>query len=86
MIPTREAIRAIQRSKPAQLDTPLRNRTHTIAAGTSDEWAHKYPRQQGADTAPWLKDHKFWPFVGRIDNPYGDRNLVCVCPPMSEYA
>ena len=43
------------------------------------------PRQLAAFPAKWLHDHKFWPPVGRIDNPYGDRNLVCVCPPLSDY-
>ncbi len=86
MISIREEIRAIESGKLDKIDNPLKNAPHTIAAVTSDEWAHKYPRQQAAYPAPWLKDHKFWPFVGRIDNPYGDRNLVCVCPPMSEYA
>ena len=49
-------------------------------------WKHSYSREQAAYPAPWLKDSKFWPAVGRIDNSYGDRNLVCTCPPMSEYS
>ena len=51
----------------------------------SDEWNHKYPRSLAAFPKPWLRDNKFWPAVGRIDNPYGDRNLVCTCPPMDTY-
>jgi glycine dehydrogenase len=51
----------------------------------SDQWAHKYGREQAAFPAPWLRDHKFWPHVGRIDNPFGDRNLMCTCPPVGEY-
>jgi glycine dehydrogenase len=86
MIAIREEIRSIEDGRLDKADNPLKNAPHTIAAVTSDEWPHKYPRQQAAYPAPWLKDHKFWPAVGRIDNPYGDRNLVCVCPPMAEYS
>ena len=52
---------------------------------TSDSWAHKYGRERAAYPLPWVKSHKFWPSVGRIDNAFGDRNLVCACPPMSDY-
>jgi glycine dehydrogenase len=86
MISIRQEIRDIEEGRLDRADNPLKNAPHTIAAATSDEWTHKYPRQQAAYPAPWLRDHKFWPAVGRIDNPYGDRNLVCVCPPMAEYA
>jgi glycine dehydrogenase len=51
----------------------------------SDAWSHKYPREKAAYPAAWLRDAKFWPSVGRIDNPYGDRNLVCTCAPMEAY-
>lgn len=64
----------------------MKHAPHTAAAIASDGWKHAYSREQAAYPAPWLKDHKFWPAVGRIDNPFGDRNLVCTCPPMSEYA
>jgi glycine dehydrogenase len=53
---------------------------------TANDWKHPYTREVAAFPAPWLRDNKFWPFVGRVDNPYGDRNLVCTCPPMSTYA
>jgi len=55
---------------------------HTIASLTIDAWTHPYSRELAGYPASWLRDHKFWPSVGRIDNPYGDRNLVCSCPPM----
>ena len=51
----------------------------------SDTWSHKYLREQAAYPAAHLREYKFWPAVGRIDNPFGDRNLVCTCPPMSAY-
>ena len=60
----------------------LKHAPHTAAALVSDTWSHKYSREPAAYPAAWLRDHKFWPAVGRIDNPYGDRNLVCTCPPM----
>jgi glycine dehydrogenase len=51
---------------------------------TASEWSHPYSREQAAYPAPWLKEHKFWPSVGRIDNVYGDRNLFCSCIPVAE--
>jgi glycine dehydrogenase len=85
MIAIREEIRAIEKGKADRADNVLKNAPHTAAALVSDNWAHKYSREQAAYPAPWLKAHKFWPAVGRIDNPYGDRNLVCTCPPMETY-
>ncbi len=49
---------------------------------TADAWDHKYGRERAAFPVAGLRDNKFWPFVGRIDNPYGDRNLVCTCAPV----
>ena len=46
----------------------------------------QYSRERAAYPAPWLREHKFWPYVGRVDNVYGDRNLVCSCPPLEIYA
>ena len=63
----------------------LKHAPHTAASLLADNWSHKYSREQAAYPAPWLREHKFWPAVGRIDNPYGDRNLVCTCPPMEHY-
>ena len=51
----------------------------------AEEWTHPYPRERAAFPAPWTRDHKFWPTTGRVDNAYGDRNLVCACPPIEEY-
>ena len=53
---------------------------------SANEWTHPYPREHAAYPLPWVKANKFWPSVGRIDNPYGDRNLICICPPMETYA
>jgi glycine dehydrogenase len=86
MIAIREEIRAIEQGASDKTDNPLKNAPHTAASVSADEWKHPYPRSQAAFPLPWIRDHKFWPSVGRIDNPYGDRNLVCTCPPMSTYA
>ena len=66
-------------------DNMLKNAPHTAAAVTAEEWEHGYPRSQAAYPAPWLREHKFWPHVGRVDNALGDRNLVCACPPIESY-
>ena len=66
-------------------DNPLKNAPHTAHAIASDEWNHPYSRQKAAYPAPYLNNHKYWPSVGRIDNAYGDRNLICTCPPVEVY-
>ena len=85
MLSIREEIRAIENGDMDRDDNPLRNAPHTMQKIGSDEWPHSYPRSQAAWPPPWLRQSKFWPAVGRIDNTYGDRNLVCSCPPMSDY-
>ncbi len=66
-------------------DNVLKNAPHTAAQVTADTWSHPYSREQAAYPLAWVKANKFWPHVGRIDNPYGDRNLMCICPPMEAY-
>ncbi|MBI9073678.1 MAG: aminomethyl-transferring glycine dehydrogenase [Melioribacteraceae bacterium] len=66
-------------------DNPLKNAPHTSLEVTSDEWTHSYSRQKAAYPAEWIKVHKFWPYVGRVNNTYGDRNLMCTCLPISDY-
>jgi glycine dehydrogenase len=66
-------------------NNPLKRAPHTAAVVAADEWDRPYSRELAAYPAPWLREHKFWPYVGRIDNVYGDRNLVCSCLPMEEY-
>jgi len=85
LIAIRAEIRAIEEGKVSREDNVLKGAPHTAATVSANEWKHAYPREQAAYPAPWLKDFKFWPSVGRVDNPYGDRNLVCSCPPMSAY-
>ncbi|MCA9666686.1 MAG: aminomethyl-transferring glycine dehydrogenase [Myxococcales bacterium] len=85
MITIREEIRAIEAGELDRDDNPLRNAPHTAQVVTADAWPHPYSREQAAYPAPWLRQHKFWPPVGRVDNAYGDRNLVCTCPPIEAY-
>jgi glycine dehydrogenase len=84
LITIREEIRAVERGEIDATDNPLVNAPHTAEAVSADDWAHPYSRRLAAYPAPWLQQHKYWPPVGRIDNAYGDRNLVCSCPPLEE--
>ncbi|MEA2734838.1 MAG: glycine dehydrogenase, partial [Humisphaera sp.] len=86
LIRIREEIRAIENGQADKIDNVLRGAPHTAAAVVADDWTHPYRRSDAAFPAPWVKDKKFWPAVGRIDNPFGDRNLVCACPPMEMYS
>jgi len=63
-------------------DNLLKNAPHTAHSVITGEWPHAYTREQAAYPAPWLREHKFWPSVGRIDNVWGDRNLFCACVPV----
>ena len=75
---------AIESGKLDRANNPLKNAPHTAACVTSDEWTRPYPRSQAAWPAPWLRQHKFWPSVARIDNVHGDRHVFCSCPPLLE--
>jgi len=66
-------------------DSPLRNAPHTMDTILSEKWDRPYTREVGAYPAPWIRANKFWPTCGRVDNVYGDRNLVCTCPPLEAY-
>ena len=85
MIGIRQEIREIEEGKADRADNVLKNAPHSAGSALSDSWNHKYGREKAVFPAAWVRENKFWPFVGRIDNPFGDRNLVCTCPPMSEY-
>ena len=86
LISIREEVRAVEEGTVDAEDNVLKNAPHTAAAITSDDWSHPYTREQAAFPATWVREHKFWPPVARIDNAYGDRNLVCVCLPIEAYA
>jgi glycine dehydrogenase len=86
MIAIRREIQDVIDGRIDPKDNALKNAPHTAAVVASDDWSHAYSRQQAAYPLPFVRAHKFWPAVGRIDNPYGDRNLFCACPPIEEFA
>jgi glycine dehydrogenase len=86
MIRIRQEIQAIIDGRADRKDNVLKNAPHTAGAVASDDWTHAYSREEAAYPVPYLRTHKFWPSVGRIDNPFGDRNLVCACPPIEAFA
>jgi glycine dehydrogenase len=86
MMAIRREIAAIEEKRIDAMDNPLKNAPHTIEALLTRDWSHPYSREEAAFPAPWTREHKFWPSVGRIDGAYGDRNLICLCQPVEEYA
>jgi glycine dehydrogenase len=85
MIAIREEIRAVEEGRADRGNNPLKNAPHTMQAVVASDWDRPYSREEAAFPAPWVRAHKFWPAVARIDNAYGDRNLVCTCPPVEVY-
>jgi glycine dehydrogenase len=85
MISIHGEIKAIESGRADRANNVLKNAPHTAEAVISDKWDRPYPREQAAYPVPWTRQFKFWPAVGRIDNVYGDRNLVCSCVGMEEY-
>jgi glycine dehydrogenase len=86
MIAIRGEIQDVIDGKSDRQNNVLKNAPHTAAAVSADDWPHPYSRQQAAYPLPFVKAKKFWPSVARIDNPYGDRNLMCACPPIEAFA
>jgi len=78
-------IEEIREGKADKEDNVLHNAPHTAAVVTAVEWTHKYDRRKAAFPAGWISENKFWPAAGRIDDGYGDRNLVCTCDPIESY-
>ncbi len=86
LISIRQEIREIEQGKLDRSNNPLKHAPHTASAVISDEWNHPYGRERAAFPTGATRDNKFWPFVARIDNPYGDRNLICTCAPVEDQA
>ena len=80
-----DEIQEIKDGRAGREDNLLRNAPHTVKVATADEWIHQYSRQRAAFPLEWVKENKFWPSVGRIDDGYGDRNLICTCDPIDSY-
>ncbi|HPI72631.1 MAG TPA: glycine dehydrogenase (aminomethyl-transferring), partial [bacterium] len=85
MILIRKEIQSVIDGAADGQDNPLKMAPHTALEVCANQWPHAYSREQAAYAADYLRQHKFWPSVGRIDNTYGDRNVVCTCPPMDAY-
>lgn len=85
MISIRNEIKEVEESKVDKEDNVLKNAPHIAVELISDNWAHSYSREKACFPVVWIKENKFWPSVGRVNNAFGDRNLVCSCPPMEEY-
>jgi glycine dehydrogenase len=86
LIEIRNEIREVEEGKANKENNVLKNAPHTAAVVTSDSWDKPYSRQKAAFPLPFVKEAKFWPSVSRVDNAYGDRNLVCSCLPIEEYS
>nr|WP_230981000.1 aminomethyl-transferring glycine dehydrogenase [Gemmatimonas groenlandica] len=86
MIGIREEIAAVERGESDRENNVLKRAPHTAAHVTSDEWDRPYTRQQAAYPTQFTRERKFWPYVGRVESAFGDRNLVCACPPIESYA
>ena len=86
LIAIREEIREIEMGIADRHDNALKNAPHPLARVVADKWEHAYGRERAAFPASWTRQHKFWPAVGRVESAYGDRNLICSCPPTDAYA
>jgi glycine dehydrogenase len=85
LIAIRSEIDAVEKGTADKVDNPLKNAPHTATVLTADDWAHPYSRQTAAFPLPYVAAHKFWPSVGRVNDTYGDRTLICACPPIESY-
>ncbi|MBS1749009.1 MAG: aminomethyl-transferring glycine dehydrogenase [Bacteroidetes bacterium] len=85
MISIYHEIKAIEEGKSDKADNPLQNAPHTMQVVCANEWTHSYTRQEAAFPLAYVTQNKFWPSVSRVNNTYGDRNLVCTCEPVESY-
>jgi glycine dehydrogenase len=85
LIAIRGEIAELEAGRSDKADNPLKNAPHTAAHALANEWKHPYSREQAVYPLPWVKTNKFWPSVGRVNAAYGDKNLICACPPIESY-
>ena len=86
MIAIRKEIAEVECGEADPRDNVLKNAPHCLSEVLSEPWPHPYSRGKAAIPGPWMIEHKFWPYVARVDNAAGDRNLMCTCPPLESYA
>jgi glycine dehydrogenase len=85
MIAIREEIDEVSTGKADKKDNVLKNAPHTAKTLVNSNWEHSYSREKAAYPLPWVRENKFWPSVARVDNVYGDKHLICSCPPIESY-
>ena len=85
MISIKKEINDVIEGKSDAKNNMLKNSPHTMETITKETWDHPYTREDAVFPAPWLREYKYWPTVGRIENAIGDRNLICTCPDISDY-
>jgi glycine dehydrogenase len=85
MISIHGEIKEVENNQADKDDNVLKNAPHTSSVIASDEWVHKYSRKKAAFPLKWIQENKYWPTVGRVDDAYGDRNLICTCAPIDAY-
>ena len=85
LIAIRKEISDVESGALDKINNPLKNAPHTAAVVTGNDWEHTYSRQTAAFPLPYVAAYKFWPSVGRVNDSYGDRSLVCACPPIESY-
>ena len=86
LIRIRAEIKEIEDGQFTKENNVLQNAPHSQTEVSSDNWQRPYSREKAAFPAPWSRTHKHWPSVGRIEGAYGDKNLICSCPPIEHYA
>jgi glycine dehydrogenase len=86
MIAIHAEIKAVESGSMDKANNPLKNAPHTAEAIAVEKWDRPYSRAQAVYPAPWTHEHKFWPSVGRVDNVYGDRHVICTCLPVEAYS
>jgi glycine dehydrogenase len=79
-------IKSIEEGKMDKADNALKNSPHTLHVISANNWEHSYSRESAAFPLPYVRENKFWPSVARVNNTYGDRNLICTCEPVNSYA
>jgi glycine dehydrogenase len=85
LLSIRNEIKAIEENQSDKKDNALKNAPHTQLKVCSSDWTHTYTREQAAFPLPYVSGNKFWPSVGRVNNTFGDRHLVCTCEPVESY-
>ncbi|MBL4668269.1 MAG: hypothetical protein JKY30_03290, partial [Flavobacteriales bacterium] len=85
MVAIRKEVQDVIDGNSDKENNPIQNAPHTLKVALSNDWNYPYSREKAVTPLPWLKESKYWPTVGKADDAYGDRNLVCSCAGIEEY-